>query len=65
LEVKVSLKDDPIIKRIREARHQISEQHGHDPQKLVSYYIKLQEQYKERLLVGDEEETNRAETVQS
>jgi hypothetical protein len=61
----VSLKDDPTIKRIREARHQISEQHGHDPQQIVHYYIKLQEQYKERLLAGDEEETSETEAVQS
>ncbi len=39
------LKDDPAIKRIREARHRISKEHGHDPQKLVNYYIELQKQY--------------------
>lgn len=39
------LKDDPAIKRIREARHRISSEHGHDPQKLVNYYIELQKQY--------------------
>ncbi|MBD2778884.1 hypothetical protein [Iningainema tapete] len=39
------LKDDPAIKRIREARHRISEEYGHDPQKLVNYYIELQKQY--------------------
>lgn len=39
------LKDDPAIKRIREVRHRISQEQGHDPQKLVNYYIELQKQY--------------------
>lgn len=33
------MKDDPTISRIREARHRISEKCGHDPQKLVEYYL--------------------------
>ena len=32
---------DPTIERIREARRRISEQCGHDPKKLVEYYIRL------------------------
>ncbi|MBO3459500.1 hypothetical protein G7B40_012800 [Aetokthonos hydrillicola Thurmond2011] len=39
------LKDDPAIETIREARHCISQEYGHDPQKLVNYYIELQKQY--------------------
>ena len=35
----MTLNPDPAIERIREVRHQISEKHGHDPQKLVSYYL--------------------------
>jgi hypothetical protein len=42
--------DDAVITRIREARHQISEEHGHNPRKLVAYYIQLQKRHKERLL---------------
>ena len=37
------MKGDPTIDAIREARHRISEQVNHDPQKLVEYYRKLQE----------------------
>ncbi|WP_143755404.1 hypothetical protein [Gloeocapsopsis sp. IPPAS B-1203] len=37
--------NDEAINQIREVRHIISEEHGHDPQRLVSYYIKLQKQY--------------------
>lgn len=33
------MKDDPTITRIREVRHSISEKCGHDPKKLVEYYI--------------------------
>ena len=46
----MALNPDPAIERIREVRHQISEKHGHDPQKLVSYYIELQKQYQSRSL---------------
>jgi hypothetical protein len=50
---------DEAIAQIRETRHRISEEHGHNPQKLVDYYIELQKQYphlsqfKESLKVSD------------
>ncbi len=42
-------KDDPTIARIRAARHRISQQSDHDPQKLVAHYIALQEEYQRHL----------------
>jgi hypothetical protein len=44
------MQDDPAIAHVREVRHRISQQHAHDPKKLVEYYIQLQEQHKDRLL---------------
>jgi hypothetical protein len=41
---------DPVIDEIRNVRHQISERCGHDPARLVAYYMKLQEQYRARLV---------------
>jgi hypothetical protein len=42
---------DPTIARIREVRHRISEKCGHDPKRLVEYYMKLQkEKYADRLV---------------
>jgi hypothetical protein len=41
---------DPVIDEVREVRHLISERCGHDPAKLVAYYLKLQEQYQDRLI---------------
>jgi hypothetical protein len=38
-------KKDEAISQIRNIRHIISEENGHDPQKLVKYYIELQKQY--------------------
>lgn len=38
-------KKDEVISQIHKIRHAISEEHGHDPQRLVSYYIELQKQY--------------------
>ena len=43
------MKDDPVIARIREVRHRISEACGHDPRLLVEYYMKRQGEHTERL----------------
>ena len=49
--MKSDLPVDPTIARIREARHCISEKCGHDPKRLVEYYMKLQEEkYADRLV---------------
>jgi hypothetical protein len=45
--------DDLTIKRIREARHSISEKCGHDPQQVVDYYLELQKEYQSRLLATE------------
>lgn len=42
--------DDAVIARIREARHQVSQEQAHDPGKVVAYYIELQKRYEDRLL---------------
>ena len=44
---------DKVIDEIREVRHRVSERCGHDPDQLVAYYIRLQEQFRERLLTGE------------
>lgn len=45
------MKPDPPIDEIREIRHQISAEHGHDPERLIRHYQKLeQERYRERLV---------------
>jgi hypothetical protein len=45
---------DPVIDEIRAARHRISEKCGHDPERLVAYYMKLQQQqYADRLIGRD------------
>ena len=41
---------DPVIDGIREVRRRISEQCGHDPERLVAYYMKLQQQFADRLI---------------
>jgi hypothetical protein len=41
---------DPVIDEIRAVRHRISERVGHDPAQLVAYYLKFQEQYRDRLI---------------
>jgi hypothetical protein len=44
------MQDDPAMACVREVRHRISQQYGHDPKKLIEYYIQLQEKHKDRLL---------------
>jgi len=41
---------DPVIDEIREVRHRISARFDHDPDRLVAYYIELQQQYADRLM---------------
>ena len=38
------------LERIRRIRHEISEEFGHDPHRLVEYYIELQSAHAQRLI---------------
>ena len=49
---------DPVIDEIREVRHRISARFGHDPTRLVAFYIELQKQYEDRL-IGTSKRTGR------
>ena len=42
--------NDEPIDEVRELRRRISAQFEHDPARLVAYYVKLQEQYRDRLI---------------
>jgi hypothetical protein len=43
------------IAAIREVRHRISEQFGHDPYRLVAYLMELQKEHPEKVLRAPEE----------
>lgn len=43
-------RSDPTLDRIRQVRHEISAEFDHDPQKLVEYYMRLQERHGDRLV---------------
>lgn len=43
-------KTDPGLEHIREIRHKISEEHGHDAKRLTEHYRRLEERYKDRVL---------------
>jgi hypothetical protein len=52
------------IARIREVRHRISEEFGHDPYRMVAYYMELQKEHPEKLVRAPHSEvtgTNRDE----
>lgn len=55
------MKDDPVIARIREVRHRISEACGHDPRRLVEYYLKRQAEHPERLFKEGRETVSKQE----
>ena len=38
------------LERIRRIRHEISEEFGHDPHRLVEYYVELQNTHSHRLV---------------
>lgn len=42
--------DDPVIDEIRDVRHHISARFGHDPTRLVAFYMEMQKQYQDRLI---------------
>ena len=44
--------EEGSLERIRRVRHEISEEFGHDPRRLVEYYIGLQDSHADRLLEG-------------
>jgi len=48
---------DEEIARIREVRHRISEEFGHDPYRLVAYYMELQKEHPEKLVPAPDPET--------
>lgn len=45
---------DEVIARVREARHRISARVGHDPYRLVAYYMERQERHRNRLVRAPE-----------
>jgi hypothetical protein len=42
--------NDPTIDRIRQVRHQISAEFGHDPRRLVAFYASLEKELSNRFL---------------
>jgi|GEM_PF-1659698 len=48
--------DDEEIARVREVRHRISERFGHDPYRLVAYYIQRQQDHPDRLVRASDSE---------
>lgn len=44
------MKPDPTLAEVRAARHRISERCGHDAKRLVEYYLRVQEEYRDRLI---------------
>jgi hypothetical protein len=54
------MKDDPIIAEIRRVRHRISEECGHDPDKIVERYMRIQEARESRACRATRESRRRS-----
>jgi len=39
--------NDPVVDEIREIRHRISARFGHDPQRLIEYYRKIEQEIRD------------------
>lgn len=50
LDLRLMDEGEEELARIREVRHQISEEFGHDPYRLVAHYIELQKEHPESLV---------------
>lgn len=55
--------DDEEIDRIRAARHRISERFGHDPYRLVAYYMERQKVRPDRLLQPPKPKTGKSRQI--
>ena len=44
------MEPDSALVRVRKARMQISEECGHDPKKLIDYFMNLQQRHRDRLV---------------
>ena len=49
-------KGDSLIVDVRRVRHEISAEFGHDPDRLISYYMELQKQHVNRLVHAHEQD---------
>jgi hypothetical protein len=45
---------DPALEAIRRVRHEISEELGHNPRRLLDYHRRLEAQYADRLVHSTE-----------
>jgi hypothetical protein len=52
------------IAAIREVRHRISEQFGHDPYRVVAYLMELQKEHPEKLVPAPEAEVVGKDTAE-
>lgn len=48
--------EEEEIARIQAVRHQISERFGHDPYRLVAYFMELQKEHPEKMVPAPEPE---------
>ncbi len=57
--------EEEEIDRVRAARHRISERFGHDPYRLVAYYMERQSEHQDRLVRAEEPEAKVPSTQES
>ena len=54
------MRDDPVIRRIREVRSKISEEHGHDTTRLIRHYQEMEKKTSHKFFRRDIKEDRAA-----
>jgi hypothetical protein len=44
----IKMKDDPVIEKIRQLRHKISQEHGHSTERLIKHYQEMEKKTKRK-----------------
>ena len=44
----IKMKDDPVIQRIRQLRHKISQEHSHSTERLIKHYQEMEKKTKRK-----------------
>jgi len=44
----IKMKDDPVIERIRQIRHKISQEHSHSTERLIKHYQEMEKKTKRK-----------------
>jgi hypothetical protein len=60
----MTMKNDPAIEAVRQARREISRELGNDPARLIAHYMERQAHFQGRIIQGPEDDGSSEDTAQ-